>query len=151
MKAIATMLVLATTAGCATSTSTAERNKAVARRAFSEILEKGRYELVDELYAPDFRNGRFTLAEDMAALRQIHEAMPADRTMRPELVIAEGDYVTVLWRAGGTVRARPMSLRGITIWRIQDGRIREEWSEFDEQRMRQALGLEPVPASPAPR
>jgi predicted SnoaL-like aldol condensation-catalyzing enzyme len=150
MKTIATMLALAAMA-CATPATTAERNKAVARRAFSEILEKGRYELADELYAPDFRNGRFTLAEDMAALRQIHQAMPADRTMRPELVIAEGDYVTVLWRAGGTVRGRPMSLRGITIWRIQDGKIREEWSEFDEQRMRQALGLEPTPAVPAGR
>lgn len=149
MKTIATMLALAA-AACATPASTAERNKAVARRAFSEILEKGRYELVDEVYAPDFRNGRFTLAEDMAALRQIHEAMPADRTMRPELVIAEGDYVAVLWRAGGTVKGRPMSLPGITIWRIQDGRIREEWSQFDEQRMLQALGLEPAPA-PATR
>jgi ketosteroid isomerase-like protein len=149
MRMTAMILALATAAACATPTSTAERNKAVARRAFSEILEKGRYELVDELYAPDFRNGRFTLAEDMEALRKIHEALPADRTMRPELVIAEGDYVTVLWRGGATVRGRPMSLSGITIWRIQDGKIREEWSEFDQQRMRRALGLEPPPAAPA--
>jgi ketosteroid isomerase-like protein len=150
MKTIA-ILALAATAACATPASTADRNKAVARRAFSEILEKGRYELVDELYAPDFRNGRYTLAEDMAALRALHAASPPDRTMRPELVIAEGDYVSVLWKAGGTVRGKPMSIPGITIWRIQDGRIREEWSAFDEGALKQALGLERAAPPPASR
>ena len=39
------------------------------------------------------------------------------------------------WKAGG-----------ITIWRIVDGKIREEWSEFDMLRIMQQLGL--IPSAP---
>lgn len=151
MKSILMTLALAIATGCATTASTAERNKAVARRAFSEILEKGRFELVNEIYAPDFRNGSYTLEQDMEALRALQKASPPDATMRPELVIAEGDYVTVLWRARGTVKGRVMSERGITIWKIVDGKIREEWSEFDEERLKRELGLVPAPETPAAR
>ncbi len=62
-------LLLAGLAGCATDRTAMERNKAVARRAFTEVLEKGRFEVVGEVYAKDFRNGTATLEEDMAALR----------------------------------------------------------------------------------
>ena len=34
-----------------------------------------------------------------------------------------------------------MRARGITIWRIADGKIREEWSQFDEARILLRLGL----------
>ena len=86
--------------GCATHL--VERNKEVARRAFSEVLEKGRFEVVNEVYAPDFRNGTATLEEDMAALRAWHSVLPSDATMRPDLVLGEGEYVTVLWTARAT-------------------------------------------------
>jgi len=33
--------------------------------------------------------------------------------------------------------------RGITIWRIVDGKITEEWSEFDQLGIMQQLGLIP--------
>ncbi len=149
MTKILPALALAAAFGCATTPSTVERNKATARRAFSEILEKGRYDLVRELYAPDFRNGSYTLEEDMAALKEWHRVMPPGATMRPELVVAEGDYVTVLWVARATAKERDLAFRGITIWNIVDGRIRREWSEFDEDRARRELGLpaaEEVPA-----
>ncbi|PYI96651.1 MAG: cyclase, partial [Verrucomicrobia bacterium] len=32
---------------------------------------------------------------------------------------------------------------GITIWRIVDGKIKEEWSAFDQLSMMQQLGLLP--------
>ncbi len=128
--------------GCATHLSTVERNKEVARRAFSEVLEKGRFEVVDEVYAPDFRNGTASLEQDMAALRTWHSVLPSDATMRPDLVLGEGEYVTVLWTARATVKGRPLKGRGITIWRFQNGKIREEWSQFDQERWMRELGLE---------
>jgi hypothetical protein len=54
--------------------------------------------------------------------------------------VAEGDLVTVVWTLHGTntAAASPLpatgakvELRGITVWRIVDGRIREEWTSFD--------------------
>ncbi len=129
---------------CATHLTTVERNKEVARRAFSEVLEKGRFEVVAEVYAPDFRNGTATLEEDMAALRAWHSVLPSDWTMRPDLVLGEGEYVTVLWTARATVKGRPLKGRGITIWRFENGKIREEWSQFDQERWMRELGLESV-------
>lgn len=135
-------LLLIAATGCAAHLTTAERNKEVARRAFAEVIEKGRFEVVNEVYAPDFRNGTATLEEDMAALRAWHSVLPADATIRPDLVIGEGEYVTVLWIAGATVKGRPLKGRGITIWRFENGKIREEWSQFDQERWMRELGLE---------
>jgi ketosteroid isomerase-like protein len=151
MMRVLTALALALTAACATSPSKLERNKAIARRAFSEILEKGRFEVVSEVYAPDFRNGTYTLEQDMEALRAWHRVMPRDATMRPDLLVAEGDYVSVLWTAAGTIEGRPLRHRGITIWRIVDGRIREEWSQFDEEGLKRDLGLVPGASAPPTR
>ncbi len=135
-------------AACATHLTRVERNKEVARRAFAEVLEKGRFEVVDEVYAPEFRNGTSTLAQDMAALRAWHSVLPPDFTMRPDLVVGEGEYVTVLWTGRATVKGRPLEGRGITIWRFENGKIREEWSQFDQERWMRELGLESLGAKP---
>ncbi len=127
---------------CATHLTTVERNKEVARRAFAEVLEKGRFEVVNEVYAPDFRNGTATLEEDMAALRAWHSVLPPDFTMRPDLVLGDGEYVTVLWTGRATVKGQELKGGGITIWRFENGKIREEWSQFDQERWMRALGLE---------
>ena len=127
---------------CAPRVTMVERNKEVARRAFAEVLEKGHFEVVSEVYAPDFRNGKATLEEDMAALRTWHSVLPAGMTIRPDLVVGEGEYVTVLWTAVATVKGRQLNGRGITIWRFENGRIREEWSQFDQERWMRELGLE---------
>lgn len=134
--------LLVVAASCATHLSSVERNKEVARRAFAEILEKGRFDLVSEVYAPDFRNGTATLEQDMAALRAWHSVLPPDTTIRPDLVLGEGEYVTVLWTARATIKGRPLKGGGITIWRFENGKIREEWSQFDQERWMRELGLD---------
>lgn len=135
------VLAVLLSTGCAS----ANRNRAVASRAFVEILDGGKYELVPELYAPDFRNHGITrdatLEEDMEALRSLRDAIPGDARLKVDLIVAEGDYVSVLWTIGGTFAAGARTFRGITLWKVVDGRIREEWSEFDERGLLQALGL----------
>ncbi len=70
----------------------------------------------------------------------------------PEKLIAEGDLVTIYWIARGTntgagnglpATGKKVELAGITIWRILDGKIKEEWSAFDQLSMMQQLGLLP--------
>ncbi len=134
-----------------------ERNKLIARRVFAEILSQGRFEVAAELYAPDFVNHGETrdydLAADQAAARGWREAAP-DLVMTSDKVIAEGDLVVVLWTGRGTntgtgngfpATGKKIQARGITIWRIVDGRIREEWSAYDRLRMMQEAGLLPIP------
>jgi len=133
-----------------------EQNKATAKRAFDEILSRARYELAEQLYAKDFVNhgvrSNSSLEEDQAALKGWHAAFP-DVVIVPEKVIAEDDLVTIYWIARGTntgtgnglpATGKKAELAGITIWRIVDGKIKEEWSAFDQLSMMKQLGLLPA-------
>jgi steroid delta-isomerase-like uncharacterized protein len=128
------------------STPTIEaRNKAVATRVFEEIFNQGRFEVANEIYSPDFRNHGYRrdvdLKIDQDAVHAEKKAFP-DLRMQVERLIAERDFVTALWTFRGTHTAggyaglpatgTPIEMRGITIWRIVDGKIRDEWSCFDE-------------------
>jgi len=128
----------------AASLSQQDQNKAIARRVFDEIFSQGKFEVANQIYAGDFVNHGFhrdaTLAEDQAAQRFEKQACP-DLKMTVGPMVAEGDMVSVLWTARGTNTVRvgwlpatgaKIELRGITIWRIADGKIREEWSSFND-------------------
>jgi steroid delta-isomerase-like uncharacterized protein len=140
-------------AGVVCASSLQEQNKALAKRAFEELLSKGRFELAEQLYAKDFVNHGIhrdiTLKEDQAALKGWHEAFP-DIAIVPDKLIAEGDLVTIHWIARGTntgtgnglpATGKTVEQSGITIWRIVNGKIKEEWSAFDQLSMMQQLGL----------
>jgi len=138
------------------ASSLSEQNKAIARRAFEEILSQGHFKLAEELYAKDFVNHGIhrdaSLEEDQAALKGWHQAFP-DVVISPEKLIAEDDLVAIYWIARGTntgtgnglpATGKKAELSGITIWRIVDGKIKEEWSAFDQLSMMQQLGLFPA-------
>jgi steroid delta-isomerase-like uncharacterized protein len=125
-------------------TSQGARNKAVAGRVFEEIFNQGKFQAADEIYAGDFVNHglhrNFDLQEDQGAVRAEKKAFP-DLKITVDLMVAEADLVTVVWTFRGTNTAAGyglpptgarIELRGITVWRIVDGRIREEWTSFDE-------------------
>jgi steroid delta-isomerase-like uncharacterized protein len=133
-----------------------DQNKSTAKRAFEEILSHGRYELTEQLYARDFINhgihSNSSLEEDQAALKGWHAAFP-DVVIVPEKLIAEDDLVTIYWIARGIntgtgnglpATGKKAELAGITIWRIVDGKIKEEWSAFDQLSMMRQLGLLPA-------
>ena len=137
------------------ASSSEQQNKALAKRAFEELLSGGRFELAEQLYAKDFVNHgihrEISLAEDQAALKGWHEAFP-DVVIVPEKLMAEGDLVTIYWIARGTntgtgnglpATGKKVEQTGITIWRIVNGKIKEEWSAFDQLSMMQQLGLLP--------
>jgi steroid delta-isomerase-like uncharacterized protein len=137
------------------ASSLQEQNKALAKRAFEELLSGGRFELAEQLYAKDFVNHGIhrdiSLDEDQAALKGWHQAFP-DLAIVPEKLIAEGDLVTIYWIAHGTntgtgnglpATGKKAEQAGITIWRIINGKIKEEWSAFDQLSMMQQLGLLP--------
>jgi steroid delta-isomerase-like uncharacterized protein len=133
-----------------------EQNKATAKRAFEEILSHGRFDLAEQLYAKDFVNhglhSSASLEEDQTALKGWHAAFP-DVVIVPEKLIAEDDLVTIYWTARGTntgtgnglpATGKRAEMAGITIWRIVDGKIKEEWSAFDQLSMMRQLGLLPA-------
>jgi steroid delta-isomerase-like uncharacterized protein len=134
------------------------KNKAVARRVFDEIFNQGKFEAADAIYAKDFVNHGARrdadLKEDQEAARGWKLAFP-DLKISVVKEIAEGDLVTVLWTATGTntgegnglpATGKKIQGRGITIWRVLNGKLTEEWSEFDQLRIMKDLGL--IPEAP---
>jgi steroid delta-isomerase-like uncharacterized protein len=128
----------------AADASQEDRNKAVAGRVFEEIFNQGKFQVADEIYAQDFVNHglhrNVDLQEDQAAVHAEKKAFP-DLKMAVILMVAEGDLVTVVWVFQGTNTSAgyglpatgvKVELRGITVWRIVDGKIREEWTSFDQ-------------------
>lgn len=163
-RALAFLLLVTAPAWAATRSVTAsvshdaasqqEKNKAVARRVFDEIFNEGKFQVAEEIYSKDYVNHAphrdASLAEDEAAQRFEKQACP-DLKMTVSQMVAEGDLVTVLWFATGTDTVRmgwmpatgaKIELRGITIWRVTDGKIREEWTSFDELRVVRELAYQ---------
>ena len=125
------------------------------RRIFTDILSQGRFEVASEIYAKDFVNHEATrdlgLDESQAVDHGWRAAFP-DLELTVEREIAEGDFVTVVWRGRGTNTGRGNGLdatgkaaegRGISIFRIVDGRIKEEWTETSQLLILRQLGLFP--------
>ena len=119
-----------------------EDNKEVVRAAFAPletVLENH-----EEIYTPDWV-GHFSGMPplDLDGHRQYSDAMTGafpDLERQIEDLVAEGDKVVARWTASGTntgpFNGMPPSgnfarSSGITIFRIADGRIAEEWSESD--------------------
>ena len=141
----------------------AEDNKAIARRSFEELFTKGELEVADEVFAPDY------IAHDPSQPRDLHgpeefkqyvrmyrSAFP-DLELHVEEQIAEGDRVVTRFTATGTHRGELMGIpptgnrvtvTGITIDRLVDGKSAESWISYDAMGMLRQLG---VLAAPPPR
>jgi steroid delta-isomerase-like uncharacterized protein len=131
-----------------------EQNKEIVRASF-EPLEDILAEH-ERLYSADWV-GHFPGMPplDAAGHRQYSEVMVTafpdlERTI--EDLVAEGDKVVARWTAKGThtgdfqgipPTGRVATSSGITIFRIADGRIVEEWSESDMLGLLQQLGAIP--------
>ena len=143
--------------------SSAEENKAIARR-FLEELAKGNLDVIDELLAPDFVDrsllpGQGPTREDFKrSVAEILDANPIISFTIDEQV-AERDtvvtkYTQTIVERGGIIGVRAtgeeMTHEGIYIHRISGGKITEEWGiadalpiqEFLEQEMRERERIE---------
>lgn len=138
-----------------------EANKALMRRWFEEVWNKRRSDAVDEMMAPHaVAHG---LAGDGSDLRGPADFKPfqqafldafRDLRLRVQDVIAEGDKVAVRWVASGTHTGaglgiartnRPITVTGMSMVRIENGRIVEGWNNFDALGMYVQLGAMQAP------
>jgi steroid delta-isomerase-like uncharacterized protein len=154
-----TLLAMAAGSG-AWGESPPERNKAMARRVFDEILNEGRYEVFDQIYAEDFvkhvdRQSE-TLAEEIEDARSMRVSS-SDLVMTVDQMIAEGDKVAVLYTGRGTstgpfagmpATGRSYVVSGMTVYRFAGGRIAEEWTTYNMLDILRQLGY---PADAAAR
>lgn len=139
------LAALTAAASAQAGTTVADRNKAVAARVFNDIYNRHDFAAAKEIYAPGFVNHGETrnigIGEDQAATRGWVQAFP-DLHVTIDKEVAEGDLVSVLWTGEGTntgsgngfdATGAHLKMRGLTIWRVVDGKLAEEWSEFNER------------------
>jgi hypothetical protein len=124
--------------------SVSERNKAVVRRLVAEVLNGGRMEVIEELYAP-------ALAPDATAwIAPFRDSFP-DVSMEVIELIAEGDTVVGRFTCSGThlgdwlgyapTGRRFEAVDEVGIYRVRDGRIVETWGLEDNLGRLEQLGL----------
>jgi steroid delta-isomerase-like uncharacterized protein len=135
---------------------TIEENKAIVRRHFEEIWNQGRLEVADELVAADYLShlplpGQPDGIEGFKyAVRLLKGSFP-DLQHTIEDVIAEGDKVATRLTVRGTHQAlfrgipatgRVVSWTGTRILRIREGKIAENWANWDDLSLMRQLQSE---------
>jgi ketosteroid isomerase-like protein len=120
-------------------------NREVTRTALEQVCSRGDMSLAPRCYAEDFADhvGRL----EYRGLEGVEHSTAFYRGLLGDLVfdvvdqVAEGDRVASRFVLSGTNRGRRVSLWGITISRLENGRIAEDWSAFDSVELVRQLGL----------
>jgi steroid delta-isomerase-like uncharacterized protein len=135
-------------------------NKEVVRRVLEDVWKDE--SVVDELIATDYVGYDPAMPETIRGTqgvkdnyKQYRDAFEGAQITVKEQV-AEGDMVATRWEARGTHTAEMMGIpptgkeiivAGMTITRIKDGKITEEWTNWDTLGMLQQIGAIPTGAA----
>jgi steroid delta-isomerase-like uncharacterized protein len=137
-----------------------EQNKKIVRRAFEEPW-KGNLAVVDELVASDYIGHDPADSEPLRGPEGVKEFISTYRAAFPdaritvEQQLAEGDLVATRWSGRGTHEGELMGMEptgkqvtvsGLTLSRIEGGKIVEEFQNWDTFGMMQQVGAIPAPA-----
>jgi len=138
-----------------------EQNKTIARRQVEEAFNEGKLGVIDELIAPSFVNHDPATPEPIRGPEDFKEFVKTYRSAFPDLrvtiedQIAEGDKVVSRWSARGTQKGellgmpasgKQATVTGISIDKIEGGKIVESWNNWDTLGMLQQLGAIPETA-----
>jgi predicted ester cyclase len=145
-----------------------EENKALVRRLINEWWNTNTPDpaVADELFAPDFiDHGMPGQAPGPEGVRQGHAkneaeaaGVWADLSYTLDELIAEGDKLVAIGSFSGTHQGdlktpfgiRPgtgkqVTVKTVTVFRIADGKLAEQWGMFDEMGFFQQVGAIPTP------
>lgn len=138
------------------TTTKLESNKKIARE-FWEYFAKGDVQQVEKLWGSDYKlhfpgkTKALTIEESKQVIIEYNTGFP-DMKLSIEEQIAEGDLVVTRTTFGATHKGdfqgfiasnKKIIVSGISILRIVDGKIVEEWSEFDALGMMKQIGAIP--------
>jgi predicted ester cyclase len=123
----------------------AAENREVARTALEQVCARGDMNLAPRCYAEDFVDhvGRMEYhgLDGVRRSTDLYRLLFDDLAFEVVDQVAEGDRVASRWVLTGANRGRPVRLWGITISRLHEGRIVEDWSAFDGLELLRALGI----------
>lgn len=131
-----------------------EENKALARRSWEAPTNP---DIIDEVYSTDLV--WHDPGQEIRGPEEAKKFIATFKTAFPDLNVtvedelAEGDKVSTRWTIRGTHQGeieefgpptgKQIELKGISISRIEGGKIVEEWNSYDNLGVMQQLGLVP--------
>ena len=134
-------------------------NKELSRRLLDEAFNKGNIDVVDEVLTSGFVNHDAALPEAQVGMDAAKASIGGYREAFPDIRLTiedqfdSGDEVVTRWTARGTHQGELMGIpatgkqatvTGITIDRIESGRIAESWTNWDTLGLMQQLGAIPA-------
>ncbi|MEE9555461.1 MAG: ester cyclase [candidate division Zixibacteria bacterium] len=133
-----------------------EHNKELVRRMFEEVWNKGNHEIMDELFSADVvwhflpDGSKTTSLEELRDHVRSHRKAFPDWAEKIKQIVAEGDLVATHFTSTGTntgtFRGNPptgkqIQINEMSIFRLADGKIVEQWLIPDLLSLNQQLGL----------
>jgi len=135
-----------------------EHNKAIVRRLFAELWNNGKLSVADEIFTPNYEHhdsstpdfGRGPDSEKKRAT--LYRTAFPDLHLTIEDVIAEGETVMTRWSCRGTHKGdlngiaptgKQITLYGVTVARISNGKMAEGFVSWDALGLMQQLGVVP--------
>jgi steroid delta-isomerase-like uncharacterized protein len=135
-----------------------EHNKAIVRRLFAELWNTGNLSVADEIFTPNYTHhdpstpdfGRGPESEKKRAT--LYRTAFPDIHLTIEDVIAEGETVMTRWSCRGTHKGelngfaptgKQITVSGVTVARISNGKIAEGYVNWDAQGLMRQLSEVP--------
>jgi steroid delta-isomerase-like uncharacterized protein len=135
-----------------------EENKAVVRRLFDELWNKGNLPVADELFAPTYAHhdpstpdlGKGPEGEKKRAT--LYRTAFHDLRLTIEDILAEGETVVARWSCRGAHKGdlsgiaptgKQFAISGVSIARFEKGKMVEGWVNWDALGLMQQLGVVP--------
>jgi predicted ester cyclase len=135
---------------------TLEANKAIVRRVFDEIYNRGNYDAADELISPTYTSHNGAL-HTLVGAEGVKKSAFQQRQTFPDLhsfiddLIAEGDKVFIRGRdrvthvneiMGYAPTGKQIEITWMQIVRVENGKLVESWWEMDMEQFRKLLSGE---------
>jgi predicted ester cyclase len=142
-----------------------EANKAVYRRMVEEIVNQGKFEVIDEIFHPDYLDhvappGTPTGKEGVQAIFTMFRTGFPDVKFHIDQMVGEGNYVATLVHGEGTQTGQFIEFppsgkhavwRSVGFFRVEDGLIREHWGIPDLLGLLIQIGIIPPPDAESAR
>jgi steroid delta-isomerase-like uncharacterized protein len=134
-------------------------NETLVVRFFDEFCNGGREEVADEIIAGDYvsHGPQAPPAKGPAGVKSRVSVYQdsLDGHWQVQEIFSAGDRVVARWIGSGTHKGelmgiaptgKPISVEAISVFRIADGKIAEEWTVWDALGLLQQVGAVPAPA-----
>lgn len=140
-----------------------EQHKALVRRFLEQVWNQGNLAALDELFAAECVGhdpSRLKPVSGRESLRQFiarYQSACPDLRHTSEAQLAEGELVARRWTLHGTHQGqfvgvpptgKRITVAGINIERIANGKIAESWTSWDTLGLLRQLGAIPTPGRP---